>query len=92
MHAVGIDIGGTKIAAGVVDAEGALLATTRRDTNPEEPSDIEDAVVDAIAELRRVFEISAVGVAAAGFVDPTRSRVMFSSLRCGTFAGGTNRL
>ena len=78
MHAVGIDIGGTKIAAGVVDAQGALLATTRRDTNPEEPSDIEDAVVDAVAELRRDFEVSAVGVAAAGFVDPTRSKVMFA--------------
>ena len=78
MHAVGIDIGGTKIAAGVVDEDGNLLASTRRETNPEEPRDIEDAVTDAVAELRGSFEVSGVGVAAAGFVNPTRSKVMFA--------------
>lgn len=78
MHAVGIDIGGTKIAAGVVDDDGTLVASTRRDTNPEEPRDIEDAVTDAVAELRGSYEVGAVGVAAAGFVDPTRSKVMFA--------------
>ena len=30
MHAIGVDIGGTKIAAGVVDDEGRILAQTRR--------------------------------------------------------------
>lgn len=30
MLAVGVDIGGTKIAAGVVAEDGTLLATTRR--------------------------------------------------------------
>ncbi|GMA31478.1 ROK family glucokinase [Litorihabitans aurantiacus] len=79
MHAVGIDIGGTKIAAGVVDDAGTLLATTRRDTSPEEPHAIEDAVVDAVAELRASFEVSAVGVAAAGFVDPGRAKVLFAA-------------
>lgn len=79
MHAVGIDIGGTKIAAGVVDDDGTLLASTRRDTNPDEPREIEDAVVDAVAELRGSFEVSGVGVAAAGFVDPTRSKVLFAA-------------
>ena len=34
MHAIGVDIGGTKIAAGVVDDEGTILAQTRRDTEP----------------------------------------------------------
>ena len=32
MHAIGVDIGGTKIAAGVVDEDGTILAQTRRDT------------------------------------------------------------
>ncbi len=32
MHAVGVDIGGTKIAVGVVDDEGAIVAKARRPT------------------------------------------------------------
>lgn len=79
MHAVGVDIGGTKIAAGVVDKDGTLLAKTRRDTDPQQPAAIEDAVVDAVAELRKEFPaIEAVGVAAAGFVDPGRRVVKFA--------------
>ena len=30
MYAIGVDIGGTKIAAGVVDEEGRIIAQTRR--------------------------------------------------------------
>lgn len=78
MHAVGVDIGGTKIAAGVVDEDGALLEATVRPTDPEEPALIEDAVCDAVAELASRYEIGAVGVAAAGFVDPGRSIVRFA--------------
>lgn len=78
MNAIGVDIGGTKIAAGVVDESGVLLATTRRDTDPDDPRAIEDGVADAVAELRGTFEVDAVGVAAAGFVDPGRSVVKFA--------------
>lgn len=78
MHAVGVDIGGTKIAAGVVDEDGKLLGSTRRDTDPDDPRAIEDDVVSAVAELRESFEVDAVGVAAAGFVDPGRAVVKFA--------------
>ena len=30
MHAIGVDIGGTKIAAGVVDDDGRIVAKTKR--------------------------------------------------------------
>lgn len=78
MHAIGVDIGGTKIAAGVVDDDGAILAKLRRDTDPEQPGEIERAVVELVAELRRDFEVGAVGVAAAGFVSNDRATVMFA--------------
>ena len=32
MHALGVDIGGTKIAAGVVDEDGTLLAQVRSES------------------------------------------------------------
>ncbi|PFG19515.1 ROK family glucokinase [Serinibacter salmoneus] len=78
MHAVGVDIGGTKIAAGVVDEDGELLESTIRPTSAQEPELIEEAVADAVAELRQRYVIGAVGVAAAGFVDPGRCIVRFA--------------
>lgn len=78
MHAIGVDIGGTKIAAGVVDDDGRVLAKLRRDTDPEHPGEIELVVVELVRELRKEFPVSAVGVAAAGFVADDRATVLFA--------------
>lgn len=78
MHTIGVDIGGTKIAAGVVDDDGRVLAQMRRETDPHQPGEIERAVVELVAELREDYEIAAVGVAAAGFVADDRATVMFA--------------
>ncbi len=76
---IGVDIGGTKIAAGVVDDRGTLLATTRRETRASDAEAIENEVADAVAELRVEHDVEAVGVAAAGFVDSRRGVVTFSA-------------
>lgn len=78
MHAIGVDIGGTKIAAGVVDDDGRVLAQLRRDTDPEQPGEIEKTVIDLVRELSASHEATAVGVAAAGFVSDDRATVMFA--------------
>jgi glucokinase len=78
MHAIGVDIGGTKIAAGVVDEEGTILAQTRRATEPDDASSIDRAVADVYAELSASYEVGAIGVAAAGFVNSARSTVLFA--------------
>ena len=78
MHAVGVDIGGTKIAVGVVDEEGRILAKTKRRTSADDPAVIDAAIADAVAELSEEYQIGAVGVAAAGFVSSDRQRVLFA--------------
>lgn len=76
---VGVDIGGTKIAAGVVDASGHVWARALRATDPRDPDQIEAAVADAVAELRTQHPtVAAVGVAAAGFVGPDRTTMLFA--------------
>ena len=75
MHAVGIDIGGTKIAGGVVDADGRIIEKVRVDT-PVDVREIADAVVDMAAHLSERHEVAAVGVAAAGFIDRDRATVI----------------
>ena len=76
--AVGVDIGGTKIAAGVVDRQGTIVASTRRDTPADDPSKTLDAIADAIRELTSRYVCVGVGLGAAGFVDEQRSTVMFA--------------
>ena len=74
---LGIDIGGTKIAAGVVDEDGKIIAQNRRSTPARNP----DAVVDAIVELAEEFtdwSYDRVGIGVAGLVDVYRSRVIFA--------------
>ena len=78
MHAIGVDIGGTKIAAGVVDEDGTILAQTRRDTSPDDVAGIDKAIAEVYVELSGSYEIGAVGVAAAGFVSADRSSVLFA--------------
>jgi glucokinase len=75
---IGVDVGGTKIAAGVVDESGQVLSRARRDTPSHDPGATEDAIADLIAELRTGFEVEAVGLGAAGFVDADRARVVFA--------------
>ncbi|QAY62912.1 ROK family glucokinase [Xylanimonas allomyrinae] len=78
MHAIGVDIGGTKIAIGVVDEAGRILAQVRRDTDPDDVASIDHAIADACTELAKAYEVGAIGVAAAGFVSSDRTSVQFA--------------
>ncbi|MGZ4494678.1 MAG: ROK family glucokinase [Nocardioides sp.] len=75
---VGVDIGGTKVLAGVVDSTGRVLARERRATHGSSPAAVEDTIVGLVQDFRASYDVAAVGVGAAGFVDATRSTVMFS--------------
>jgi glucokinase len=75
---IGIDIGGTKVAAGVVDEDGRVLERLRRDSPTTSSLDVLDAISDITEELRRNHHIRSIGIGAAGFVDATQSTVVFS--------------
>lgn len=78
---IGVDIGGTKVAAGVVDATGVVVHRTRRDTphRSTSPRVVEDTIVDAVEELLgHGEEVTAVGIGAAGFVAADRATVVFA--------------
>ena len=79
MHAIGVDIGGTKIAAGVVDEDGTILAQTRRDTSPDDVAGIDKAIAERLPGAQPgPTRSGAIGVAAAGFVSADRSSVLFA--------------
>ncbi len=74
---VGIDIGGTKIAGGVVDDTGAIIERARVAT-PVDTGELADAVAAMVHELASRHEVAAVGVAAAGYIDRSRSVMLLS--------------
>ena len=78
MHAIGIDIGGTKIAGALVSESGEILRTARRPTPAGDPVAIVDNVVELITSLGAGEQIVAAGVAAAGFVDAAQSVVYYA--------------
>ncbi|WP_062214151.1 ROK family glucokinase [Streptomyces sp. NBRC 109706] len=77
---VGIDIGGTKVMAGVVDADGTILERLRTET-PEKsksPKVVEDTIAELVLDLSDRHDVHAVGIGAAGWVDADRSTVLFA--------------
>ncbi len=73
---VGVDVGGTKVLGGVVDASGKVLATSRRDTPREGGSELTKTIAAVALELMREHSITAVGVSAAGFVSSDRKTML----------------
>ena len=81
--AIGIDIGGTKVAGGLVDVEGQITHRARRDTphRSKRPSVVEDTIVEVVNELIQIAgaeSVAAVGIGAAGFVAADRATVVFA--------------
>ena len=78
--ALGIDIGGTKVAGGVVAPDGTIGATARRATPGSSVSETEDAIVAVVEELAAGHdgELVGVGIGAAGWFDRTGDTVLFS--------------
>ena len=76
--AIGIDIGGTMVKAGVVNEDGIVLERLTRDTPSTDPTQVEDTIAELVVELGKRHLVMAVGIGAAGFVDATRSTVLFA--------------
>ncbi len=80
---IGIDIGGTKVAGGIVDEQGQITSRRRRDTphRSTSPSVVEDVIVGVVEELMDEVDsdaVRAIGIGAAGFVAADRATVAFA--------------
>lgn len=83
-HWIGVDLGGTKILAGVFDANLKLLGTAKVSTRAERGLDavlerIERAVREALETTgTKLTQVRAIGIGAPGAVDADRSTVVFA--------------
>ncbi len=75
MNAVGVDVGGTKIAAGVVSPQGEILNEVRQPTvNVQER--LLKSIADAITEVKQSYEVDGVCLAVPGFIMARENKVL----------------
>jgi glucokinase len=76
---IGVDVGGTKIAAGVVDEHGAIVGRARVNTPAKDSHAAVEAIIDLTHRLRADHEgVAGIGISAAGFVSRDRATVLFA--------------
>lgn len=75
MNAVGVDVGGTKIAAGVVSPEGRFLKEVRRPTANDRERLLED-IAGAISEVGEGHEVGGVCLAVPGYILARENKVL----------------
>src|SRR5215472_13839248 len=76
--AIGVDVGGTKIAAGVVDEHGTIIERVKRPTAAANAAATMDVISDAVRTLLAKYDVVAIGIGAAGFVEASQSAVLFA--------------
>jgi glucokinase len=69
-----VDIGGTKIAVGIVNSDGRMLAKTLAPTDPDRYSEGIDAIAGMLRETAKQagVELTGIGIGSTGPVDPMR--------------------
>lgn len=84
MNSIGIDLGGTNIAAGIVDTNGTILIKQSVPTKAARPR---DEILSDIASLchsilqksgKTLSDIRLIGLAVPGGVDPASGRILFT--------------
>ncbi|MFE6163786.1 ROK family protein [Streptomyces sp. NPDC056486] len=85
---IGLDLGGTKIAAALIGADGTVLARHTRPTPADSGADaVLDALATAAAEVDPGRRAAALGIAAAGVIDPRTGRVTSATDSISGWAG-----
>ena len=76
---IGVDVGGTKIAAGVVNEDGAVLATVRRSSPAASREAIFETIAAVAGELAAQYDAPTIGVGAAGFTSSDRNTMVYGT-------------
>ena len=75
MNAIGVDVGGTKIAAGVISPEGEILSEVKYPTaNAREP--LLSTIAEAVADVKGGYDVRGVCLAVPGFILARENKIL----------------
>jgi glucokinase len=77
VNAIGVDVGGTKIAAAVVSPEGEILREARYPT-PSSPRRLVENIAGAVSEVKDGHEVDGACLAVAGLILAQENKVVYS--------------
>ena len=83
-YAIGIDLGGTNLKAGIVDKDGKILHRLSTKTNSDADSQtISNQILELIAEIIKISnfkksDIIGIGLGSPGLIDKKRETILFS--------------
>ncbi|KQY63928.1 MULTISPECIES: ROK family glucokinase [unclassified Nocardioides] len=75
---IGVDVGGTKIAGGLVDESGQVLEQAKVESPAQDAAAIVESIAEMVSTLRADRDVVGVGISAAGFIDAARATVYFA--------------
>ena len=75
---IGIDVGGTKVAAGLVTGAGQVLAHLTEPAPTRSAADLVSLIVSLVERLRTERDVRAVGIGLPGLVNATRDVIRFA--------------
>lgn len=79
-YALGIDIGGTKIAFVIVDASGKIYYNHTIPTHPEQGvADVITRIVLIVNTVSQLYSLIGIGIGCAGYVDSNKGMVVFAA-------------
>lgn len=78
MYSIGIDIGGTKIAGALVDAEGRIHSQFQVPSPAHDAGAMVDTIAGLIEQISDGQHVIAAGVAAAGYINADQSMVYYA--------------
>src|SRR5881392_3251157 len=78
-HVIGVDLGGTKILAGVLDHEGRIGPRIERPTPSSSTGELLDSLEATVSELLEQGGISALGFGIPATIDQNLGRVVFAT-------------
>jgi glucokinase len=61
-YTIGIDVGGTKVLGGVVDENGKILATARKDTPRQGGRFLTQTIADTALELMSSYSVTSMPI------------------------------
>lgn len=85
MYKIGVDLGGTNIAVGVINSDNKIIGISKRKTNTPRPAkeifdDINLCIADAIADAGvTIEEIASIGVGTPGSVDHSTGVILYAN-------------